>query len=248
MVDVHAPLEGIHTWKAFFIHIATISIGLLIAIGLEQTVETLHHRGQLNELHTSLRQDAQKAIEDSGNMVTLENRHLDWLKARALQIRTALDFHMPLASPPPIGARATADVPDSPAWQAAKSSGLLSLMPQEEIKVYGEVDFLLNEIATTYQAGRIANQKRHDFEYEYEKDGIVDLSSARPEDLRRYLTLIMDERGATEQFQHWCAEIGEVEKTILDGQLKLENIRAAEHSVSVLGQAKAPPTSGTEHP
>ncbi|MGA8707707.1 MAG: hypothetical protein WB646_12045, partial [Steroidobacteraceae bacterium] len=27
----------VHTWKDFFIHLATISIGLLIAIGLEQS-------------------------------------------------------------------------------------------------------------------------------------------------------------------------------------------------------------------
>lgn len=60
--------------------------------------------------------------------------------------------------------------------------------------------------------------------------------------------LIMDERGATELYQHWSAEIGQVEKTILDGELKLEKIRAAEHSVQVVSQAKAPQTSGTEHP
>jgi hypothetical protein len=41
MLDVHPPHEAIHTWKGFFIHIATIVIGLLIAIGLEQTVEVL---------------------------------------------------------------------------------------------------------------------------------------------------------------------------------------------------------------
>ena len=37
MLDVHAPHESIHTWKSFFIHIATIVIGLFIAVGLEQT-------------------------------------------------------------------------------------------------------------------------------------------------------------------------------------------------------------------
>jgi hypothetical protein len=31
MLDVHAPHEPVHTWKSFFIHIATIVIGLLIA-------------------------------------------------------------------------------------------------------------------------------------------------------------------------------------------------------------------------
>ncbi len=39
MLDVHAPHDAVRTWKDFFIHIAAIAVGLLIAIGLEQTVE-----------------------------------------------------------------------------------------------------------------------------------------------------------------------------------------------------------------
>jgi hypothetical protein len=55
MLDVHAPHQSIHTWRDFFIHIAVISIGLLIAIGLEQTVEYLHHRHQVADLREALR-------------------------------------------------------------------------------------------------------------------------------------------------------------------------------------------------
>src|SRR5664279_1235216 len=40
MLDVHPPTAAIHGWKDFFVHIATITIGLLIAIGLEQTSNT----------------------------------------------------------------------------------------------------------------------------------------------------------------------------------------------------------------
>jgi hypothetical protein len=54
MLDVHAPHEGIHTWSDFFTHIATIVIGLLIAVGLEQTVEYFHHRRQVAEVRESL--------------------------------------------------------------------------------------------------------------------------------------------------------------------------------------------------
>ena len=32
MLDVHPPHEAAHTWKDFFIHIATICVGLLIAV------------------------------------------------------------------------------------------------------------------------------------------------------------------------------------------------------------------------
>ena len=44
MLDVHAPHQTVHTWKDFLIHIAAITIGLLMALGLESTVEWLHHR------------------------------------------------------------------------------------------------------------------------------------------------------------------------------------------------------------
>ena len=57
MLDVHPPHEVVHTWKDFFIHIATIAIGLLIAIGLEQTVEYFHHRHQLHAAREQLSEE-----------------------------------------------------------------------------------------------------------------------------------------------------------------------------------------------
>ena len=44
MLDVHAPHQSTHTWTDFFIHVGTIAVGLLLAIGLEQTVELFHPR------------------------------------------------------------------------------------------------------------------------------------------------------------------------------------------------------------
>src|ERR1700727_1484957 len=44
MLDVHPAHHPAHSWRDFFVHIATICIGLLIAIGLEQSVEALHPR------------------------------------------------------------------------------------------------------------------------------------------------------------------------------------------------------------
>ncbi len=49
MLDVHPPHDSVHTWKSFFIHIATITIGLLIAVCLEKAVEYFHHRHQAHE-------------------------------------------------------------------------------------------------------------------------------------------------------------------------------------------------------
>ena len=50
MLDVHPPHESVHTWKSFCIHIAIISIGLLIALCLEKTVEFFHHCRQAHSV------------------------------------------------------------------------------------------------------------------------------------------------------------------------------------------------------
>jgi hypothetical protein len=57
VLDVHMP-HATHTWRDFFIHLGTITAGLLIAISLEQSVEKLHHLHQRHELEASLRAEA----------------------------------------------------------------------------------------------------------------------------------------------------------------------------------------------
>jgi hypothetical protein len=42
VLDVHPPHEPVHGWRDFFVHPATITIGLLIALSLEGCVEWRH--------------------------------------------------------------------------------------------------------------------------------------------------------------------------------------------------------------
>jgi hypothetical protein len=46
MIDIHAPHEATHTWKDFFIHMGAICLGILIAIGLEQSVGAIRNAHQ----------------------------------------------------------------------------------------------------------------------------------------------------------------------------------------------------------
>ena len=54
MLDVHPPHASPLTWRDFLLHIASITVGLLIAIGLEQRVEYFHHRQQVSETRRAL--------------------------------------------------------------------------------------------------------------------------------------------------------------------------------------------------
>ena len=62
MLDVHPPHHAATTWRDFFIHIATIALGLLLAIGLEQTVEFFHHRHQASEARENIQREAAENV------------------------------------------------------------------------------------------------------------------------------------------------------------------------------------------
>jgi len=153
MLDVHPPHTPTHTWRDFFIHIATIVIGLLIAVGLEQSVEALHRHHERTHLRASLRQELQQLAYDSASVSADSDEHSAWLK----QIQDAIDVSMqtgrPISAfpPPPPG---KADDRENPFYRAAKSSGRLDLLDEEEIADFGEIDNLVEQSTINSQAIR----------------------------------------------------------------------------------------------
>jgi hypothetical protein len=96
MLDVHPPHAAAHSWKDFFVHIATISVGLLIAIGLEQTVEWLHHRQQLREARE------QRVMKLQDNSAILERDLNQTQKAESKLERDMVILHKHQVSQSPI--------------------------------------------------------------------------------------------------------------------------------------------------
>jgi hypothetical protein len=146
MLDVHPPHSPTHTWKDFFIHIATITVGLLIAVGLEQGVEAVHHRRQLAELREALAKDNEKALRNDIELERYARTRTVWLEARMDDAAKALQT---AGHPHDLGQPQQAtyqSVPVDPAWRAAKSSNLIEVMPQEEIKAYSELDDVLEAV------------------------------------------------------------------------------------------------------
>jgi hypothetical protein len=62
MLDVHPAHHAASSWKEFFVHIATMVLGLLIAVGLEQGMEYIHHRRQVAEVREALLQERRSNI------------------------------------------------------------------------------------------------------------------------------------------------------------------------------------------
>jgi demethoxyubiquinone hydroxylase (CLK1/Coq7/Cat5 family) len=65
MLDVHPPHEALHTWKGFFIHIATIVVGLFIAVALEQSVEAIIRHHEAASLRKDLGEESRQILADA---------------------------------------------------------------------------------------------------------------------------------------------------------------------------------------
>ena len=137
MLDVHPPHEKMHGFKDFLLHLLTITIGLLIALGLEGCVEHWKQRELKKDADTKLRQeirDNAKEMASVHNANATEQANLkrvaDFLSARkknqsydSRQIR--LDFT--------VGDLQTAS------WKTAAATGALGFMEYDQVQRYAAV-------------------------------------------------------------------------------------------------------------
>jgi hypothetical protein len=147
MLDVHPPHHAASTWRDFFIHIVTIVLGLIIAIGLEQTVEYFHHRHQVAETRAALLEEKAENIRLYHQNVEKHIMTMDFLHNN-LRIFEYLRDHpgTPQDKLPGIlywpifTAR-----PQETAWTTAAQTGVLDLMPRAEVSnaaaTYSNLDY-----------------------------------------------------------------------------------------------------------
>ena len=159
MLDVHAPHEPIHTWKGFVIHIATITIGLLIAIGLEQLVEYFHHRHQAAAIAEKLKAESYENIAT----VRRDIRNCDQTLATIKSIVDILD-QKPRASPaapwmPPVLPGGRILKPSDAEWLIARDSALLQFLPSALVANYWKIEVTREHTDAVYFDARRSRLK-----------------------------------------------------------------------------------------
>jgi hypothetical protein len=140
MLDVHPAHHAAGTWREFFIHIATIVLGLLIAIGLEQTVERIHQHYELRETREALEREQKANEKDWANnehdwrrvYVELKNNLtvLEYIRQHPGTQQSALPGELRWIQSPFMWKHAV--------WDAAQQKGVVPLMPLEESNAHQE--------------------------------------------------------------------------------------------------------------
>jgi hypothetical protein len=136
MLDVHPAHHAANTWREFFTHIATIVLGLCIAVGLEQTVEHFHNRHLVAETREALRREHDLNVKRYA-IKAQEFRRMTPVLQTDLAIFLYLQKHP--------GAPAQ-DLPGKlhwfnlniyeidTAWKTAQQDNVLVLMPGDEVQ------------------------------------------------------------------------------------------------------------------
>jgi len=138
----HLP-KPLHGWREFIGEIGIIVIGVLIALGCEQLVETIRWHRELAAERRSLLAEA----SDSLFVVALRQSHQPCVDRRLREIRLVLERHhrgQPLGLGGNVGMPTQANATRG-TWQIALAGQALTHMPHDEKLAYsdafGEFDF-----------------------------------------------------------------------------------------------------------
>jgi hypothetical protein len=143
MIDIHPPQHTAITRRDFFVHLGIVVLGILIAIGLEQSVEYFHHRHQRAELVQQMRAEAQHNLP-------ILHKNIDKLLVQFLYIKALHDAlvaakvtptGVDVAGVPPPGVTVVFTTASRGTWQAAQGAGLAALLPAEQAKLFARLDF-----------------------------------------------------------------------------------------------------------
>jgi hypothetical protein len=160
MLDVHPAHHAASTWRDFFIHIATIVIGLVIAVALEQTVEAVQHSIERRELIADFHRECEannKMIEAN---LAIFNVDLDRKNGIAGTIRQARSVNgIVTAVVPPRQYLADWQLPSHTVWTVAKSNGKAALLPDNLAQVYDRVDLQAVEYMRALQRSSDADTR-----------------------------------------------------------------------------------------
>ena len=145
MIDVHPPHGRIQGFRDFFLHLLTITIGLLIALALEACAEWVHHRHVRDEadanLRTEIRDNELELAKARASFATERENLINVLKfLKARSLNEAYDIHH-LSLNFSLGTLRNAS------WRTASAIGALSYMEYPHVQRYATAYQLQDEFS-----------------------------------------------------------------------------------------------------
>lgn len=145
VIDVHDPHEPIHGWRDFFIHLFTITIGLLIALGLEGCVGWMHHRHLVHEAQASLHVEIQNNANGIPGTIADLHKQQDILK-RNITVLKYIIKNNKAPEHSSMEVNFSIHTLNNVSWKTAQATGALSYMPYPEAQEYSNIYVAQNDL------------------------------------------------------------------------------------------------------
>jgi hypothetical protein len=231
-MEVHAPHHSLHTWTDFWIHLGTITVGLLIALGMEQGVEWLHRvherHALQHELHDEGERNAATLKMDFERTAALKGSLVTWHKGVDEAIAKGGGLNDP---PNPNTTTGTVPLPSEAMWDSAKASGRVGLLSDDQTAVYA---FLYQQEErlraqerelTTVEVEKQELERR--FERSFEdtgRDGAPDFAKMNADDLKSYSAVLNRELAEMDEMVKMLHYFDAVNRAVLEGAKSQEEV------------------------
>ena len=235
MIDIHPPHHGTMTRRDMLTHLVIVVLGILIAIGLGQSVEYLHRRHQVHELRQGALADARLYLHDVDENRAAETREIEDLSLRIEQVRGAISEHQPLP-PPTYRPALPIDTIRLGNLSAAKASGLINLLTNDEINSAGDAEVGVVKSEALKQRAQEAATKRIAFEQRFQStypSGPFNFSRIKSVQLDEYLGMLLEERLRRSDTLAYLDQMHRGSEAYLKGQRRLDKLREAEDDSSI---------------
>jgi hypothetical protein len=221
MIDIHPPQHAPMTKRDFFVHLFIVVLGILIAIGLEQTVEYFHHRNQRQQLEGDLHVEMQTNNEYLSRDYDYLLATRDWAANQAQTIENAIRSHTTsrlVYQPPPRNFDLYV-LPNDSVWQHASEAGITALLPREEAQNYTLLYRFRARLFDTYK-------QLFDAHYAVIATGLKfsagnnpqpDLSRMSPAQLDEFSSALSKEAVALNTNIVFCGFMAGAQRALLDG-------------------------------
>jgi hypothetical protein len=137
-MHIHKP-KALHGWREFLGEIGVIVCGVLIAIALEQIVETLHRHAQAREMIRKLRDEGRENLHVIDYDLGVCQRQLAAIDKDIAAVSTALKAARLPAAPEALPSLSVF-LPADAAWVTVRDSALLPIMPKATVDNYWKID------------------------------------------------------------------------------------------------------------
>jgi hypothetical protein len=144
MIEVHPPHKAIHSVKDFLLHMLAITLGLMIALGMQSGVEWRQHRDLAKIARRNI------AIEMHENQSEL-GRSEGAIRREQAELQAVLDYLKrlrkdPHAREPDVDLNINVTNLNRSSWDTASATGALNYMDYSHVQMYEDTYALQDDV------------------------------------------------------------------------------------------------------